>query len=323
MNAEVTTTPEQKTSQVSYLALAEQAGKALAVSAATLLVMSICYDFSYLKAVGLSFDEVPSLTAEHVRSAILWGPGLALAIFGAIAHELFMRRMEDGLSEEQILAKSSPAMKRFRKSSDKVPVIALVSALVGTTFFDTGYTGAYIAFILFWGLLSYSIVTHARMGVRFNRGGRVLFFGIPFVMAFVGMSGYHHGTQLIAETAPKWELTIRAGTATTKQIVTGLRRFSTFAIVVDQERYVAIIPNDSVLSARRLAKVPPLEINVCRWFSIQCLRSSSANPDLPKSTNHVAQPSGVYNGSANQIMRKTESQTSVPARTKPISPGHQ
>jgi hypothetical protein len=290
MNTEVKIIPEQKTPSTNYLSFAEQAGKGLAVLAATLLIMSICYDFSYLKAVGLSLNEVPSLTAEHVRSAILWGPGLVLSILGGAVYELFMRRLENGLSEGDILARSSNTIRKFRKSADKLPIFVLGTVFLGTALFDTGYTWAYVAFIFLWGVLSVSIVTHARMGAGFTRISKLMFCALPCVLAFVGLSGYHGGTKLIAGTTPIWELTIRVGTATTRQTLTGLRRFSTFAIAIDQGRSVTVIPNDAILAARRLEKVLPPEMNLCRWLGIQCIQPSPAGAVEPSGAKPAPQP---------------------------------
>lgn len=56
----------------------------MAVIASLLLVVSVFFDYSFLLAIGLSFDEIPSSLSEHVRSAILWAPKVlltALAFF--------------------------------------------------------------------------------------------------------------------------------------------------------------------------------------------------------------------------------------------------
>lgn len=262
----------EKPPSATLLTLAEHTSKVLALVAATLLIMSVWYDYSYLSAVGLSFNEVPSLTAEHVRSALLWGPYMALMLLGAAMQELFLRRMENGLSEEEILAKSSPAMRRFRESPPKVALASVALCTVASIFTSTDYGWVYIAFIPCWIVLAISIVNHKRMGAGFTRTGRMLFGVLPMVIALIGWHGHNQGSKLLSGTTPSWELTIRVGTATTKQAVIGLRRFSTFAIAVDEGRFVSIIPNDAILSARLLNKAGPGMINLCRWFDLGCPR---------------------------------------------------
>ena len=52
------------------LALAEQVGKAVAVIASLLLVVSVFFDYSFLLAIGLSFDEIQAhcLSMSEVQS---------------------------------------------------------------------------------------------------------------------------------------------------------------------------------------------------------------------------------------------------------------
>lgn len=95
----------------------------------------------------------------------------------------------------------------------------------------------------------------------------------PLFLGVVGAYGDHQGNMLIKNRSPSWELSIRVGTATTKKTLTGLRRFSTFAIIVDSDRFISIIPNDSILFARRLAPAMPTVSNICKWFNLSCYSS--------------------------------------------------
>ncbi|NJO35949.1 MAG: hypothetical protein HC869_25610 [Rhodospirillales bacterium] len=84
-------------------------------SAATLLGLlvslsvaaSICFDWGFLHALDLGFADVPSSIADHARSALLWLPVAALAVLWNFAYRLVASRVEDGLTEAEILASSS------------------------------------------------------------------------------------------------------------------------------------------------------------------------------------------------------------------------
>ena len=56
------------------LKIVESLGKFASLITAVLLVLSTAYDFSFLYALGLSFEELPSTLADHVRSVIVWAP---------------------------------------------------------------------------------------------------------------------------------------------------------------------------------------------------------------------------------------------------------
>ncbi len=165
------------------LEIAEQVGKAVAVISALLLVISVFYDYSFLLAIGLSFDEIPSSLSEHVRSAILWAPKLLLTALAFFMYELFLRRVEGGKSEEELIA-SSPTPRftsAFRKSGDlAIPVVCTLVALVGP-FLSSGLQWAYLLFVLLWGFLSLSVINHARLGASLSGLRARLFIIAPIL----------------------------------------------------------------------------------------------------------------------------------------------
>lgn len=254
------------------LALAEQMGKAVAVIASLLLVVSVFFDYSFLLAVGLSFDEIPSSLSEHVRSAILWAPKLLLTAFGFFVYELFLRRVEGGKSEEELIANSpTPRFTRaFRKSGDLVvPVVGTLAALVGP-FLSNDLQWAYLLFVLLWGFLALSVVYHPRLGASLSGLRARLFVILPILLSMVGLHGYQSGTRMLTTATPKWEMVLRVGSTTTKQTLLGIRRFGGFAIVVDQSKLVSVIPNDTIASVKNLASPAQSELNACRWFGVLC-----------------------------------------------------
>jgi hypothetical protein len=264
-------TAETKKDPSAFVAIVEQTGKFITVAVAVLLALSVCYDYSFLSALGLSFNDVPSSTAEHVRSALLWVPYIALTVLGAACYELFMRRMEGGLSEREILARVGQKVRKFRQSSDKMlsvlfGMIALTSPILGT---DASWV--YLFFMFGWGSLAVAVIGHDRMGERFSRIGAVAFIALPLLFSYIGLLGYHAGARFTETSTPAWQVVIRVGNTQMSQTLIGMRRFSTFAITVDQGRSVAIIPNDSILSARKVGELPAPEMNMCRWFGMKCI----------------------------------------------------
>lgn len=259
------------------LTFAEQVGKAAAVLASLLLVVSIFFDYSFLLAIGLSFDEIPSSLSEHVRSAILWAPKLLLTALAFFMYELFLRRMEGGKSESELIA-SSPAprfTRAFRRSGDLIiPILGTLFAFI-TPFLSNNFGWAYLLFAAMWGFLSLSIVHHPRLGVSLLGFRGRLFIVLPMLFSLVGLHGYQSGTRLLSSSTPKWEIVIRDGAAIAKQNLLGIRRFGSFAIVVDQSKLVSIVPNDDIVSVKNLVSPSQTELNSCRWFGVLCQSESN------------------------------------------------
>jgi hypothetical protein len=265
------------------LALVEQAGKAVAVIASLLLVVSVFFDYSFLLALGLSFDELPSSLSEHVRSAILWAPKLLLTGLAFLMYELFLRRVEGGKTEAELIASSpTPRFTRaFRKSGDLiVPISGTLGALF-MPFLSSDFSWAYLLFAVLWGFLSLSVVHHPRLGAPLSGLRGRLFIVLPMILSIVGLHGYQSGARMLSSAAPKWEIVLREGSTVAKHNLLGIRRFGSFAIVVDQSRLVSVVPNDAIVSVKNLVPRMQTELNACRWFGVLCQPAPSSNPTVP------------------------------------------
>jgi hypothetical protein len=256
-----------------YVAIVEQLGKTTTVLVALLLVMSVCYDFAFLHALGLSFNEVPSSTSEHLRSALLWVPYIALIAAGAAFHELLSRRNERNQSEEEIAGTLGPGATWSRQSGTKVKAIGFCLTGLTIPLFATGASWLYVAFIFAWGALGMTLVKHERVRAGFSKSGALAFILLPVFLSYIAYLGSTDGAELIIAEKPSWELVLKAGNSITRQSMIGVRRFSTFAIAVDQERAVTVIPNDAILSAKKVGQLPRQEMNICRWLNLECLRA--------------------------------------------------
>ena len=187
-------------------------------------------------------------------------------------YELFLRRVEGGKSEEELIASSpTPRFTRaFRKSGDLVvPVVGSLAALVGS-FLSNNLQWAYLLFVLLWGFLASSVIQHRRLGASLFGLRARLFVILPILFSMVGLHGYQSGARMLTTATPKWEMVLRDGSTTTKQTLLGIRRFGGFAITVDQAKIVSVIPNDAIVSVKNLASPFQSELNACRWFSVLC-----------------------------------------------------
>ena len=54
-----------------------KASQVIPLATTFLLVMSIVYDYFYIKSLGLNFHELPTSISDHVRSSIVWIGGVA------------------------------------------------------------------------------------------------------------------------------------------------------------------------------------------------------------------------------------------------------
>ena len=95
-------TPTQSNDLPSAL---ERVGKIMAVIASFSLIVSVFYDWGFISALGLRFSEIPTSVSDHVRSWLVWLPKVVIGVIGVLVFELLNRRIEKGMTEEEIVDK--------------------------------------------------------------------------------------------------------------------------------------------------------------------------------------------------------------------------
>ena len=171
----------------------EKISTVVGLTGAIALAVSIIYDWSYFFYLGLSYKEIPASLADHVRDTIVWLPKVTLSAFGVFIIELFNRRVEQGMTEEEIIA-SSP-MPRFTKAIRNSPTYFFIA---GAIFIPvaTFYWGivlpleAYmISSIILWFVFQSWLFGHPRIIERTPYKFYVLTKWLPVLMLWLGFQG--------------------------------------------------------------------------------------------------------------------------------------
>lgn len=250
----------------------DELGKLAGIISAGLLVLSIAYDYFFLLALGLSFDSVPTTIADHVRSAIVWAPRVALFLFAFAIYELAMRRVEGGLTEEELI-RTSPTprfTKWFRSSANVMFVVVAVPAVIVTTLTTASFRALFLGSMLVWGLLSLSVIQHPRMGAWFSARGARTFVIVPLAIIYVASFGYGRAEEMLTAKDASWDLSLKSEGGVEKRKLTGMRSFSTVAITVEVDHRVSILPADRILSVSNIPGTGSPVPNLCKWFNVMC-----------------------------------------------------
>jgi hypothetical protein len=255
--------------------LVESFGKILGFATAVLLVLSTAYDFSFLYALGLSFEELPSTLTDHVRSAIIWAPRALIYLGILLMYEMFMRRVEGGQSEEELIARSpTPRFTRALRKGPKVIFSILITIIIVSEFLlSTSDQGLFVVALALWGLLAFSVVEHHRLGARFTPTAGRLFIMIPIVIIWVASLGYVRGNTMMRETIPTWSVELKGSGFNENRKLVGLRRFSTTAILVESGRRVSVLPEELIVRADILRNLDADSPRICRWFGVSCVKA--------------------------------------------------
>lgn len=270
--------PEERAA-LSLGTLAQGASSALAVLGAATLGLSVLYDYSYLKALGLNFAEVQTTIADHVRSALVWLPTMLAALAFVVLWELFTRRVEGFKSEEEIIgsSKNPTLLRKIRRGPDKALVVFACIFMLQQLLFSTSDSSWYLIFALGWVLVATGAVAHDRMRPRFTLGTALIFVLLPFAAGGIGYLGFTHAERAMKSPAKVWQVTFanEEGGIGESAGVALLRRFSTTAVLVTTEGEVRVVPDASIMGAVRVRQAPTRSI-VCTATGFFC--SEAAGP---------------------------------------------
>jgi hypothetical protein len=262
-----------------FSAYLEQYGKAISLISGILLLFSVFYDYTFLSALSLSFNEVPTTLADHVRSAVIWVPPVAITLFagyiyGAAMFTVFMhddRTDKDnpasaetegaahgGTPSISAKTKRRSLFLRTGKAVGVVMVIALVKGLFKAL--PGSWCYALFAFAWFW-IAIYWLPRHAHFSWLSNpmnpreKTTAIIFILGPAAFAFVGYVGSTDGEHLQEMLEKPWKVTIKTEEGIQTCNVLGLRRFSAATILVGPDSVVSVLPSDRVVAARKIQGV--------------------------------------------------------------------
>lgn len=172
--------------------------KAVGLISGISLLCSIAYDWGYLYALGLSFSDIPTSLADHIRSSLNWLPTVFLIGSAVFLFELLTIRIEQGMTEEEIIKSSSKPefVRKLRKSPTIVTIILsililLLYVLLGAR--EGIITMPVIGFslIILWFCFSYFIHNHPRILERRSPALRFAIHWLPSIIIWMAFMGYN------------------------------------------------------------------------------------------------------------------------------------
>ncbi len=242
--------------------LAERMGLITGATATMLLCMSVLFDFMFCVGLGLRLAELPTSIGDHVRSAIVWAPPLAISIALVFSFDLFRRRIEFTI----LMVKGGWSRRGLILAMILGLGVGIVEDLVPARV--SGYV--LVIVVGMWLLLAASILRLPRIQPNLSGWGRVAFMVVPAFAALVAWAGYTQAERMLLAEKSKWEVTLQDGEKRRDITLAGMRRFQDVAVLVDMERRVYVVPGAAIVAAKR-SEVEPLPMAaLCVWLSVGC-----------------------------------------------------
>jgi hypothetical protein len=243
--------------------------KGAAVIASLGLVVSVFYDWGFYYALGLRFSEAPTSVSDHVRSWLVWLPTALFSLVCVIAFEMVTRRIEGGMTEEEIV-QSAPEPARTRRNRLRpMKFLRLTAYLIIASwvlFGDLFNRGLYIGLIIVWFALTGWVFGHPRIRARHSEAFRLILHWGPPILIWFFFSGFGDAMQRI--TLSKGTTSVLRIKSSQQQLpmqASIIRTFEKWILVQDSERRLLWIPVDDVAQIQSRPVRAPFRGVAC-WF---------------------------------------------------------
>lgn len=262
-------------------------GKTLGITASISFAASLLYDWGYYSALELSFADIPSSLTDHARSALIWVPAILGGFIPYFVFEVFTRRIERGMTEEEITSTSPEWIKKFRASPQKLIfyssfIFAVAYVLMGDIFFNF----AILAAVVLWISFAEWSQSHPRIEARRSLHVRLAIIILPAI----GILLFSYGRSDAIKTylaLPNTTFSLSGRNLPIEATV--LRYFDKGVLLKEKDGQIAFYQWPSITQIETTATYKPNLGILCSRFQIRCLNLESttsttvANPSSPAS----------------------------------------
>lgn len=259
----------------------ELSTKAIGLVASFCLAASLLYDWGFYLALDLSFLEVPSVLSDHVRSALLWFPKVAVSLGALLINEMFIQRMEKGMSEDEIIA-SSPnpeRTKRFRESPQKLIALTAMLGVIGYVIAGDFFLGILpLGLCIGWITFSVWAQSPERLLVRRPIAIRLAIHALPPIAMWLFSTGYNDAVRLYQPSAGSSQISIK--NTTKPESVVLLRQLDKGLLVKEQNGAVGFRPWSEIEKIETPGKYTPRKGLICNWLGVWCLPLAQDPPPI-------------------------------------------
>lgn len=258
-----------------FPSIIERVGKITTVIASLSLLFSVVYDWGFISAIGLQFSEVPTSVSDHVRSWLLWLPHVIIGLFAILIFELLTRRIERGMTEDEIIHSSSNPLrteKRRRRPFFAAGILGVSLVVLWLLFGEFFQDGVHMGLIITWFMFSGWVFSHPTVRARYSEGFRLIVHWTPPIMIFFFHLGGSDAALQLNPSRPTDVLQLKSSPAAASPLqVHILRGFDEWILVQDNNKQVLWIRSDDVLRIESHLERTPFRGIACGLYDALCL----------------------------------------------------
>ena len=256
-------------------------GASVGIIASLSVIVSFIYDWGFFSTLGISFSQAPTTITDHVQTWLIWLPGVIVMVIFVLARELFLIRVERGMTEEELIAASRHP--RRTKIIRAIPIYLIVQMCIAIVilwllFGELLFTSALISLAVCWVAFMGWVFGHSLVNNRLSYLMKLFsFFAPPLVFVVFSLGASSAG--ITRAEPPMSHRLVIDGKAGAREIVEIelLRAFEKWLLVRDENKQLSWVRLDEVKRMEPLKGPNPFKGLACAISSRWCLPRTSVD----------------------------------------------
>ncbi len=240
-------------------------------------IASVVYDWGFFVALRISFEEAPTTLTDHIHSWLIWLPLATIAILFIVAQEFFLRRVERGMTEEEIVMSSPwPHMTRIIRNSPHVFISWLaIFCVVAWLLFGprfVPFVGLCFGLMIAWFIFSTWVFSYPTIRERHSNTFAMLFRLIPPFLILMFTWGHIAATNKISSENTNYLVSINSvnGSSTKNTEINLIRAFDDWILIGTEDKQVAWLRLRDVTKLERIEENGQFQGIVCIFSDTLC-----------------------------------------------------
>jgi hypothetical protein len=235
------------------------------------LLLSVVHEWAYFSVIGADLIRFMRI-GDYFSVALKWLPETVIFMFLGLALQYVMTRIEGGMSEEELIARSPvPRFTRWFRASANYAMrltvlvgvpLAVLTLPIWLSFFIA------IPVLVAWVYTAEWLTGHERVLGWLSPTSKMAFEWLPALVLLIGMYGAWDAVSVLISQQGDREVHLRSGTTLNVLL---LRPLEVGLLVrqPDMEK-VLMIPWQDIEEFRKPSKTPPMTSTVCYVFGKFC-----------------------------------------------------
>ena len=236
------------------------------------LALSVLHEWAYFSVIGSEYMFVMR-ASDYVAAALKWLPTTLGTILIMLIYEMYMKRVEKGLTEEEIIASSNnpERLRAFRNSP--YPVLMVLILITGALYFlfipGKPLNGPIpIAIYVLWLLFIQWVFSNERMSKKIGELGRVVLIFVPLVLILTASDGLNSAEADLRVTDGKYSVLLTKEKRLDAQFLRSMESGVLLRTPTDKE--IVFLPWSQVTKISIAHQNVVSESRACSWFGILC-----------------------------------------------------